>query len=183
MVQTAGRCPRHILIYGPPAAGKLTVARCLAARYGVKVLDNHLTADVAGRLFDFGTKPFNELVERLRAELTAAAARAGLDVVSTFVYDHPNDRGYVERLVATMEAEGGAVVFVQLLPPPSVLEERVILPSRAEFRKLRDPAELRRVLRRYDLRTPITPDDLSIDNSALSPEEVASRIAHAAGLG
>ena len=173
---------RHILLYGPPAAGKLTVARSLAARYGVKVLDNHLTADVAGRLFEFGTEPFNALVDRLRTELTAAAARAGLDVVSTFVYDHPGDRGYVDRLVATVEAEGGTVVFVQLLPPPAVLEERVVEPSRAEVRKLRDRAELRRVLERYDLRTPITPDDLSIDNSDVPPDEVAAMIAAHADL-
>jgi len=33
----------HILIYGAPGAGKLTVARRLAAQYGVKVLDNTLT--------------------------------------------------------------------------------------------------------------------------------------------
>ena len=173
---------RHILLYGPPAAGKLTVAHCLAARYGVKVLDNHLTADVAGRLFDFGTRPFAELVDRLRAELTAAAAHAGLNVVSTFVYAHPADRGYVDRLVTTVAAEGGGVVFVQLLPRPAVLEERVVEPSRATVRKLRDRAELRRVLDRYDLETPITPEDLSIDNSDIPPEEVAATIAAHAGL-
>ena len=90
---------RHIFIYGPPAAGKLTVARCLAAGYGLKVLDNHLTADVAGRLFDFGTEPFGALVRALRGELIGAAARAGVDVVSTNVYAHADDRPYVDWVV------------------------------------------------------------------------------------
>lgn len=173
---------RHILLYGPPAAGKLTVARCLASAYGLKLLDNHLTADVAGRLFDFSTPPFVALVERLRQELASAAAGAGLDVVSTFVYGHPLDRGYIDRLVGTVQAHGGTVTFVQLLPPPAVLADRVTQPSRAEVRKLRDVATLHHVLERYDLRTPITPDDLSIDNSDVPPEEVAAVIAAHAGL-
>lgn len=47
---------RHVLLYGPPAAGKLTVARCLAAEYGLKLLDNTLTIEVALRLFEFGAR-------------------------------------------------------------------------------------------------------------------------------
>ena len=173
---------RHIFIYGPPAAGKLTVARCLAAGYGLKVLDNHLTADVAGRLFDFGTEPFGALVRALRWELYRAAAAAGLDVVSTLVYDHATDRPYVHQIVDIFEAEGGRVTFVQLLPPPAVLERRVTEPSRAECDKIRDVRALRHVLGRWDLRTPVKAGDLSIDNSDVPPEQVAARIAEHAGL-
>jgi predicted kinase len=174
---------RHILLYGPPAAGKLTVARCLASRHGLKLLDNTLTIEVALRLFDFGTQPFTELVDRLRDELFDAAARAGLDVVSTFVYAHPDDRGYVDRLIEITERGGGSVTFVQLKPPPAVLEERVSQPSRATMAKFRDPDKLRQALAEYDVSTPINPDDLSIDNSDIPPEEVAAMIAAHAGLG
>ena len=173
---------RHILIYGPPAAGKLTVARCLAAGYGLKLLDNTLTIEVALRLFEFGTEPFSELVERLRCELLSAAATAGSDIVTTFVYAHPIDRGYVDRVVGITERGGGTVTFVQLLPPPHVLEERVTEPSRATMAKFRDPEKLRSALAEYDLRTPITPDDLSIDNSDIPPAEVAAMIADHADL-
>jgi chloramphenicol 3-O-phosphotransferase len=173
---------RHILLYGPPAAGKLTVARCLASGYGIKVLDNTLTIEVARRLFDFATKPFNDLVNRLRFDLTATAAAAGLDVVSTLVYVHPVDREYVDRMVRTVDAEGGTMVFVQLRPPDEVLEARVTDASRARMAKLRDVTRLRRTLDNYDLRTPIHADDLSIDNSDIPPEEVAARIAVHANL-
>ena len=173
---------RHILLYGPPAAGKLTVARCLESRYGLRVLDNTATIEVALRLFEFGTTPFNALVHRLRFELAAAAAGAGLDVVSTFVYAHPADREYVDGLVETVGTAGGRVAFVQLLPPPPVLEQRVTESSRAEVHKLRDPGVLRSILERHDLRTPVNPDDLSIDNSDVPPEAVAAMIAAHAGL-
>ena len=168
---------RHVLIYGPPGAGKLTVARCLAAQHGVKLLDNTLTVEAALRLFEFGTKPFADLVERLRLELLGAAARAGVDVVSTFVYAHPVDRAHVDRLVKASEDHGGVVTFVQLRPEPSVLEHRVVQPSRAGVAKVGDVATLRQLLDRYDLRTPINADDLSIDNSDVPPEEVAAVIA------
>jgi hypothetical protein len=46
-------------------------------------------------------------------DLAAAAAEAGVDVVSTFVYGHPADRGYVDRLVAAVEGGGGTLVTVQ----------------------------------------------------------------------
>ncbi len=175
--------PRHVLLYGAPGAGKLTVARCLAAQYGVKVLDNTLTVEAALRLFDFGTRPFGELVERLRLELLDAAAKAGVDVVSTLVYAHPVDRSHVDRLVEVWESHGGHVTFVQLRPVPEVLERRITEPSRAGVAKVRKVAQLRRMLDRYDLTTPIHADDLSIDNSTVSAEDVATRIARLTGLG
>lgn len=173
---------RHILLYGPPAAGKLTVARCLASGYGVKVLDNTLTIEVALRLFAFDTKPFQELVQRLRWELFDTAARAGVDVVSTFVYVHPTDRGYVDRLLELMARAGGTVTFAQLRPPLAVLERRVTEPSRADMAKFRDPTLLRTLLAERDFTTPINPDDLSIDNTDVPPDQAAATIAAHAGL-
>ena len=54
--------------------------------------------------------------------------------------------------------------------------------SRAEHNKLRDVAVLRAILAEHELYAPFNDDDLSIDNSALSPEEVAARIADHARL-
>ena len=111
-----------------------------------------------------------------------AAAGAGLDVTSTFVYAHPTDRDYVDRLVDTVAGAGGSVTFVQLRPAPATLEERVAQPSRAAMAKLSDADRLRAILARYDLFTPITAGDLSIDNTDVPPEEAAAIIAAHAGL-
>jgi hypothetical protein len=108
MVSGLGGC-KHVLIYGPPGAGKLTVARSLADRYGLRVLDNHLTVDAALRLFSFGTPEFAGLVERLRVALIEAAAEAGLDVVSTFVYAQGIDDDHVARLIGAAEGAGAEI--------------------------------------------------------------------------
>ena len=182
MSQAAEQCPRHVLLYGPPAAGKLTVARCLAERYAMKLLDNHITLDPALRLFPFGTRECWELVERLRLDLLVAAGRARLDVVSTLVFSHPGDRRHVDRLVEASESAGAVMSFVQLRPPRPVLETRVVDPSRQGTRKVRDVAALGRILDAHDLITPIHDDDFSIDNSELTADEVAAMIASVVGI-
>lgn len=174
--------PRHVLLYGPPAAGKLTVATELSRRYRVRVVDNHASVDPALRLFTFGQPGFGELVEELRVALIRAAARAGIDIVTTLVYGHGVDEDHVRKITEPTLSAGGQVHYVQLRPPDEVLEQRVVMDSRRETKKLADIGPLRRTLERYDLTTPIHDDDLRFDNSNLPPAVVAERIGAAFDL-
>ena len=173
---------RHVLIYGPPAAGKLTVATELASQYALKVVDNHASVDPALRLFTFGEPAFGALVEELRVALIRAAARAGIDIVTTLVYGHGVDEEHVRRITAPTLECGGQVHFVQLLPPDDVLERRVVMDSRTRSKKIANVETLRKSMARYDLKTPIHSDDLRIDNADLPPEAVARTIGDIFGL-
>ena len=62
----------------------------------------------------FGTKECWELVERMRLDLLGAAGRAGLNVVSTLVFSHSDDRGHISRL---LEASDWDRLFTSVVPP------------------------------------------------------------------
>ena len=177
-----GPIPRHVLLYGPPAAGKLTVATELAKRYELKVVDNHASVDPALRLFTFGEPGFGTLVEEIRVALIRAAARAGVDIVTTLVYGHPVDEEHVRKITGATTEFGGHVDYIQLRPPDEVLESRVSMPSRVETKKISTVETLRTFLGLYDLSTPIHADDLCIDNADLAPAVVARTIGDALGL-
>jgi hypothetical protein len=148
----------------------------------MRLLDNHLSVDPALRLFEFGTPEFGRLVERIRVALLQAAARAGLDVVSTFVYGHVIDDEHLASLIAASADAGAHVTLVQLTPSIESLEARVQAASRLGTTKLTDPDVLRRLLIEFDLRTPAHSDDLVIDNTTQPAEEVAELIAAYVGL-
>jgi len=175
---------RLIFIYGPPAAGKLTVGECLAARTGYKLFHNHLTVDLAHALFEFGSAPFGRYVEHLRFEAFETAARAGLaGMIFTFVYALGADDGFVRAVQEIIERFEGEVCFVQLVCDRAALEQRVQGASRQRFRKITDGALLRAVIGRHEVFQPIPfVSSLTIDTTELAAEEAAGRIAAHYGL-
>ncbi|MCC6327563.1 MAG: AAA family ATPase [Acidobacteria bacterium] len=103
-----------LFIYGPPAAGKLTVANEVAKRTGIKVFHNHLSIDAILPVFDFGTKPFSRLVEMIRVETVAEAAREDVDLIYTFCYAKGIDEVHVEKVEKAALENGAEVRFVLL---------------------------------------------------------------------
>lgn len=166
-----------VLIYGPPAAGKLTVANALAQQTGARVFHNHLTIDCTKPVFEFGSDAFWEINVRLRCEVIAAAAREGIDLVHTFVYAVGPDDEYFRQLVSAAEDNGGSVHLVLLVCRDEVRRERITNESRVRLRKLTDPEAVGTAASKAALFTPF-PDreSLIIDTSDIEPEESASRI-------
>ena len=110
--------PRLVLLNGPPAAGKSTVAKKVLERNGASgrcvVLEYDMFADAAGRL----VAPQGEIGTRIwKAALPAiiAAARAylqlGFSVLIVMTYER-RIKGKLERLLVAEEP-----VFVTLMPP------------------------------------------------------------------
>lgn len=167
-----------VLIYGPPAAGKLSVATALAVSTGFRLFHNHLTVDCVGAVFDFGTAPFTRLVEKIRLDIIEEAARTGIGgLIFTFVYANPQDNRFVEDIAALVERHGGEVCLVQLYCDVKILEERIVMESRKKFGKLATVEKLKELVERYELFS-VVPGrpSLSIDNSALPVDESVSRI-------
>ena len=165
-----------MFLYGPPAVGKLTVARAIADRLPFKILHNHVTIDAVTEVLPFGTDTFWRVVRRFRRDLVTAAAEENIDLIYTYVFA-PGDEQHVAAIVSPYEKAGGAVSFVQLLAPREVLLQRVLAESRKEHGKPTDPATLEHMLDEYDNFTAIAaPDSLTIDLTATSPREAADQI-------
>lgn len=173
-----------VYLYGPPASGKLTVAGRLAEQSGYRLFHNHLTVNAIRPVLDFGTEPFLEVLHRLRLDVFAAAARAGIDVIFTnsSAWTGPDGRArfatFADTARRVTEEGGGKVCFVRITAPLAVLTERVVAESRRPHGKLLDPDRLREIVASLD-ETSLHPDDLVIDTSVTSPEEAARAILQA----
>src|SRR4029079_16739154 len=119
-----------IIIHGPPAAGKLTVANSLSLRTYYKVFHNHLTIDCTEPVFEFGTSGFWDIQVKLRCEVIAEAARQDIDVIHTFCYAKGADDEYFRQLVAAAEDNGGEVHVVLVNSRDEVRRERIANESR-----------------------------------------------------
>jgi len=168
-----------VVIYGAPGVGKLTTAKALAELTGFRLFHNHLSFDLVSAVFDFPTPPFSRLSETIRLATFEAAARENLPgLVFTFVYAAPEDDEFVRRIVQVVEPRGGQVVFVRLSCDQATLERRVLGEERKHFGKIADVPRLRGALRRWKLDATIPfGESLEIDNSSLSADEAARRIA------
>lgn len=56
---------RLVVLYGPPGAGKLSIARELAQLTSLKLLDNHLFFNIAIRLYERFSEPLEQLYDLL----------------------------------------------------------------------------------------------------------------------
>src|SRR3954451_18514435 len=113
-----------LFIYGPPAAGKLTVSNEVAARTGFKVFHNHLTIDAIKPVFEFGTTSFGKLVSQIRVDTIAEAARENVDLIYTFCYAKPSDDSHIARVIDAVESNGGEICPVLLYCGRDELDRR-----------------------------------------------------------
>jgi chloramphenicol 3-O-phosphotransferase len=168
-----------IIIHGPPAAGKLTVANALNLRRGFKVFHNHLSIDCTTPVFDFGAPGFWDINVRIRCDVIAEAARRGIDVIHTFCYGYVIDDEYFRQLVSAATENGGEVHVVLVNCRDDIRKQRIADESRVRMRKLTDPASIDRQ-REEDILFSTHPDfadsTLVIDTSDISPDEAAALI-------
>ena len=166
-----------IFIYGPPAAGKLTIAEELRKITGYKLLENNATNRAVLDVFPFGSKPFNRIVGALRMSIYREAAQHNINLITTFVYASGTDDGYVRSVIEEVTANGGSVKFVRVTCPPDKLLSRVENKSRMQQGKIMDTDVLKELLSKSDLESRIPfVDSLDIDSSKHSPEEAAKLI-------
>lgn len=178
-----------VVIFGPPAVGKMTVGMELERLTGLRLFHNHMTVDPVLQFFPFGSPSFSKLVGELRRcifEELAASDLPGLIFTYVWALDEPRDKTHVDGLARIFADRGSQVCYVEL---EATQAERLMRNETslrlAEKKPKRDLESSRRHLldadRRYQLNShgdfPYPDHHLKIDNTYLAPEEVARRLA------
>jgi hypothetical protein len=183
-----------VIIFGPPAVGKMTVGASLARRTGLRLFHNHLTIELVLRFFEFGSPPFKRLVSEFRTRIfeeVAASSLPGMIFTYVWAVDDPSDTRSVERLSGIFRGRGADVYLVEL---ESTQEER-LRRNETEFRlsekeSKRDVTASRARLLEHDAVYRMNtqgefanrPDYLRIDNTNVSADDAAEMIIRHFGL-
>lgn len=180
--------PLILFVVGPPAVGKMSVAQAVARCTGLRLFHNHISIEIALRYFDYGTPAFHRISESIRRQVVEEVAASDLPgLLFTFVwaFDLPEDERTVEEYARPFRERGGRVLFLELETSQAERLRRNVGESRlAEKPSKRDleasRANLLDLDARYRLNTDGAFDDradwLRIDNTHLSPADVAERV-------
>jgi hypothetical protein len=132
---------RLLVIFGPPAVGKMTVGRAVAARSAFRLHHNHAAIEPLLEVFDYGTPPFTTLMSEWRRRVFEEAAAHGTDLLFTFVWglELEDDAAVMSELIAPYVDRGAEVAFVELVADLDTRLERNRTEHRlAEKRSKRD---------------------------------------------
>ncbi len=168
-----------IFLCGPPAVGKLTVAKALASKTGFPVFHNHLSSDLVSSIFEFGTLEWLRLLEKIRLDVFEAVCEAELDgLIFTYMYlGRPASWFFISDIREVLEPSGGELCLVGLTCTDEQLERRVVEPDRKQFGKIDSVEKLRSLIPSTGLSFEIPYGEVYvIDNTELSPEVVVDKI-------
>ena len=182
-----------VIVSGPQAVGKMTVAESLRDKIGYSLMVNHDSIEVSDKIFERGSDAQKELNKLIRAGAFQTAIKYDVDMIFTFVtaYDCQEDIDYLNNLRSMFEATGGNFYFVELSADLQTRLERNLTPHRLESKFTKNDIErstkdLLETMEKYRLNSndgeTICPNHLKINNTNLSPDEVSNIVVEKFGL-
>lgn len=179
---------KFVHIFGPQAVGKMTVGQELAKITDLKLFHNHMTIDLVGHFFDYGSKEGKRLVNLFRQEIFEEASKSDLyGMIFTYVwaFNLESDWDYVHNLTRLFESRGATVYYVELEANLEVRLDRNKTSNRLEHKpKKRDlewsENELKKTMEKHRLNSLEGeikfPNYIKINNTHLSANEVAKMV-------
>ncbi len=129
-----------VILFGPPAVGKMTVGRELEKISGLKLFHNHMTIEIVLPFFEFGSKEFNKLTGNFRRQILEEVAKSDLPgLIFTFVWDfnQESEKKFIDSLTSIFHDVGGESFYIEL---ESSQKERLIR-NKGEDRLLEKPSK------------------------------------------
>lgn len=179
-----------VIIIGPHAVGKMTVGQELAKITGLRLFYNHMSIELARKLFAPNeTEEFQSLNRAIRRkvfELFATRELPGLIFTYMCAFDHQEQIDYLVGVIELFKSNGAKCCVVELCADFDVR----LIRNKSENRLLhkeskRDldwsESEMRSTSEKYRLNSydgELLPFEnyIKIDNTNLSPQAVAMRI-------
>ncbi|MBQ4050102.1 MAG: AAA family ATPase [Oscillospiraceae bacterium] len=182
-----------IVVCGPQAVGKMTVAESLRDKLKYNMMMNHDSIEVSDRIFGFATPAQEEFNAFFREKAFELAVKHDVDLIFTCVcaFDVPAERERMTELAELFESAGGTFYFVELSADLETRLRRNETPHRMERKpSKRDVAWSRANLLRDAERHRLNSEEgevwfthhLKIDNTNLSPDEAADIVIRTFGL-
>lgn len=176
-----------IVVCGPQAVGKMTVAESLRDKLRYNMMMNHDSIELSDRIFGFATPAQREYNAVIREKAFELAVKHHVDLIFTYVcaFDVREERDYLMRLKELFAGSGGEFYFVELSADLETRLARNETPHRMERKaSKRDVAWSRMNLlkdaEKYRLNSAEGEywfeHHLKIDNTDLDPDEVADRV-------
>lgn len=182
-----------IVICGPQAVGKMTVAESIRDKTNYHLMTNHDSIEVSDKIFGFGTPAQKEFNAAFRKKAFELAIKYNIDMLFTYVcaFELQEERDYLTGLACLFEEGGGNFYFVELSADLQTRLERNVTPHRMEMKATKrniewSNADLLSTAEKHRLNT--NPGELwfenhvKIDNTNLTPDEAADRIIERLGL-
>ena len=185
---------KFIVIFGPPAVGKMSVGQELAKLTGFKLFHNHMTIELLLNFFKFEDPQFRTLISEFRTrvfEEVAASELPGLIFTFVWALDLDSDKKFIDSSCEIFREKGAEVYFVELEAELPERLKRNEAPSRlTEKPSKRDVTNSRELLlehhEKYRLNSHgdffYTHNYLKIENTNLSPYDAAMRIVDTFGF-
>ena len=116
---------KFVIIFGPPAVGKMVVGKELSKMTGFKMLHNHMTIELLIQLFDYGTPKFRKLNAEFRRRIFEEVASSDLlGFIFTYVWDfnQKKEKDFIDVVSNLFRKNKWEVYYVEL---EASLEERL----------------------------------------------------------
>ena len=176
-----------IIICGPQAVGKMTVAESLRDKLKYNLMMNHDSIEVSDKIFGFATPAQHEFNAIFREKAFEMAVKHNVDLLFTYVcaFEMQQEREYLTGLADLFQANGGNFYFVELSADLETRLERNETPHRMEMKASKRDIEWSKAnLLRDAKKHKLNSDDdevwfenyIKIDNTNLEPDVVADMV-------
>ncbi len=173
-----------IIVCGPQAVGKMTVAESIRDKLKYNLMMNHDSIEVSDKIFGFATPAQKEFNRFFREKAFEIAINHDVDMIFTYVcaFERQEEKNRLKTLENQFTSSGGNFYFVELYADINVRLARNETPHRMEKKPSKKDvnwsrANLLRDAQNHKLNLEQNEfwfeNHIKIDNSKLSPDEVA----------